>query len=168
MTPSVEIWRHIPEFPGYSVSDFGRIINEDSGRIMVQRSNYAGVVHVGLTKERIQYRRSVAPLVAEAFIPRLAQNRESFDTPIHLNGDRFDNSVINLMWRPYWFAVKYTKQFRYPPSGFRTPIEEVISGLQFDTSWVAATMFGLLDREILLATLNRTYVWPTYQKFRVL
>jgi hypothetical protein len=164
----MEVWRRIPEFPNYSVSDEGRILNEDTGRIMVQRINNHGNVHVGLTKQLVQYRRSVALLVAEAYLPRLPHNRESFDTPIHLDGDKLNNCVANLMWRPYWFAYKYAKQFNAPPRGFRTPVEELTSGLTFPTSWVAATTFGLLDQEILIATVKRTYVWPTYQKFRVL
>jgi hypothetical protein len=164
----MEVWRSIPEFPNYSVSDLGRVLNTDTGRIMSQVINNTGNVYVGLTKQLVQRRRSVAKLVAQAFIPKLAQNRESFDTPIHLNGDRTDNRVTNLMWRPYWFAVKYAKQFNEPPKGFRVPIEEASTHEKFATSWDAATTYGLLDKEILVATTNRTYVWPTYQMFRVL
>lgn len=164
----MEVWRCIPDFPGYSVSDEGRVVNEETGRFMALRENTTGIVQVGLTRERRQHRRSVALLVAEAFIPKLPQHRDSFNTPIHLNGDNTNNRVVNLMWRPYWFAVKYARQFDRPPQGFRTPVEELTGKLVFDTSWDAAITFGLLDKEILVATITRTYVWPTYQRFRVL
>lgn len=130
--------------------------------------NQRGVINVGLVRNKVQYKRSVALLVAELFIPKLPSQRESFDTPIHLNGDLCDNRVTNLMWRPKWFAMKYAEQFKEGPSGFSTPIEDKMTGERFSNSWEAAIKFGLIDREILVATMNHTYVWPTYQTFRVL
>lgn len=160
-----EVWRTIPEFSSYSVSDYGRVRNNETGRIMAQLINTTGVSQVGLTKNLVQYRRSVPLLVATAFIPK---KRPEFNTPINLNGDRFDNEVANLMWRPKWFAAKYHAQFWNGERGFNVPIYETISGERFETSWEAAIKYGLIDREILVATTNRTYVWPSYQVFRVI
>lgn len=163
----MEVWRQIPEFPNYSVGDEGHVRNDATGRFLAKLVNQYGVVNVGLCRNGNQYKRSLPLLVAKAFIPKLAQHSE-FDTPINLDGDRLNNRVTNLMWRPYWFAVKYAQQFHNGERGFDVPIEDVMTGEQFKTSWEAAIKYGLLDREILIATLNRTYVWPTYQKFRVL
>jgi hypothetical protein len=93
-----------------------------------------------------------------------------FNTPIHLNGDKDDNRADNLTLRPLWFAREYHKQFESPPRGLRIPVEitnGVGLGEFFKTSWDAAIKYGLLDREILIATLNQMYVFPTYQRFRV-
>lgn len=160
-----EVWRTIPEFPSYSVSTRGRVQNDETERIMAQLLNTTGVVQVGLTRGLVQYRRSVPLLVASAFIPK--KNLE-FTTPINLSGDRFDNEVSNLMWRPKWFAVKYHAQFRNGERGFNVPVYETTTGEEFETSWEAAIKYGLIDREILIATTNRTYVWPSYQIFRVI
>jgi hypothetical protein len=168
MNPALEVWRSIREFPGYSVGDEGHVRNDDTGRIMAMLVNQHGIGYVGLTKNYRQYKRSVAVLVATAFTPKLAQHRDAFDTPINLNGDRIDNRASNLMWRPRWFAVKYFRQFHSNERGFNVPIEEIGTRERFKTSWDAALKYGLLDREILVATLNRTYVWPSYQRFRVL
>jgi hypothetical protein len=162
-----EVWQPIPEFLGYEVSDQGRVMNASTGRFMALLRNQYGNVNVGLSKGKMQYKRSVALLVCEAFNPKNPMHR-SFDTPIHLNGDLSDNRAVNLMWRPRWFAMKYIKQFEKGPSGFRTPIQDIASKEIFPTSWEAALTYGLLDNEILVATLNRTYVWPTYQTFHVL
>lgn len=164
----MEIWRTIRSFPGYSVSDYGRVRNDETERVMALLKNQQGIVNVGMTMNHVQYKRSVALLVATAFLPKQPQQRDAFDTPINLDGDRSNNHVINLMWRPRWFAVKYFRQFHSYQRGFDVPIEEVNTGERFETSWEAAIKYGLLDREILLATLNRTYVWPSYQKFRVI
>jgi hypothetical protein len=122
----MEEWREIRFYPGYSVSTHGRVRNDDTGRMMTLMVNQRGIVNVGLTRSRQQQRLSVAVLVADAFVPRPI--RESFNSPINLNGDRFDNRVENLLWRPKWFAIKYFQQFKSSIRGFRVPVEEVLSG----------------------------------------
>lgn len=158
------LWEPIDEFPNYSVSNTGQVRNENTGHILVLTRNQYGLVQVGLMKNGNQYKRGIAKLVALAFLD--PPPTEAFNTPINLDGDRLNNEVENLMWRPRWFAVKYHKQFEKPSRGFNSPIFEVKTGEQFPNSWAAATKYGLLDREIYIATLNRTYVWPTYQEFR--
>lgn len=149
------------------MSNFGRIRNDDTDRILTLTVNQHGVVQVGLVRNGAQFKRSVALLVAQAFLD--PPHPETFDTPIHLDGDKFNNHIDNLMWRPRWFAVRYQRQFslNIEPS-IPQPIKEIHTRQRFDDSWHAATTFGLLDREILSSVMHRTYVWPTYQQFRVL
>ena len=162
----MEEWREIRDFPGYSVSDQGHIRNDETGRILALLRNQQGLYYVGLSKNLVQHKRSVPLLVAEAFLPEPPY--ETFDTPINLDGDRHNNSANNLEWRPRWFAVKYFQQFH---GGYREEVlksvEEEMTGEWFSKTWVAATKYGLLHRELLVATLNRTDVWPTHQKFRM-
>jgi hypothetical protein len=160
------MWAVIDEFPEYSVSDRGEVRRDDTGNFMSIGLNQYGVAQVSLMKGGTQYRRGVAKLVSSYFLE--PHELSTFGTPINLNGDRSDNHVDNLMWRPRWFAVKYHRQFDEPPGGFREPIVDIATGEEFETSWEAAIKYGLLDREILIATLNRTYVWPTYQEFRTI
>lgn len=160
----MEEWRVIAGFPRYAVSNMGKVRNEDTGRLMVFQQNQHGNIHVGLMAAGRQCKRSVPLLVARAFVPRPIH--QAFDTPINLDGDRWNNASYNLAWRPRWFALKYHHQFHEEPAGFAVPIQEVKSGEIFDNSWHAATKYGLLDREIFTATMNQTYVWPTYQVFR--
>lgn len=157
-------WKVIPDFPDYSVSNRGQIRNDDTGRVLALTRNQNGLVQVGLMNGHHQHKRGVALLVAKAFLPPPVP--ETFDTPINLDGDRLNNATENLMWRPRWFAVRYHQQFHNDKRGFRGPIQEIRTGELFPNSWQAAITYGLLDIEILVATLNRTYVWPTYQRFR--
>jgi len=159
-------WAPIEEFPGYAVSPDGRVRNLDSGRLLVLTRNQQGVIQVGLMKDREQYKRGVALLVAKAFLD--PPPSPAFNTPINLDGDRSNCEVENLAWRPRWFAIKYHQQFHNDLRGFQEPIIEINTKETFNNSWEAAIKYGLLDREILIATLNRTYVWPTYQEFRVI
>lgn len=158
-------WSTIPEFNNYEVSDGGQVRNKDTGRIMGLTQNQNGVVQVGMMRNRCQYRRGVALLVASAFLD--PPPNDAYNTPINLDGVRTHNHVDNLAWRPRWFAVKYHQQFHNGKRGFDNPIRDTKTGEVFPTSWDAAMKYGLLDREIMIATLNRTYVFPTFQEFEL-
>lgn len=161
-----EEWRKIEGFSGYSVSNLGSIRNDESGRLMAQCTNNRGLMQVGLTKNKVQYRRSVALLVAEAFVTR-GTNESAFDTPINLDGNRRNNSVLNLLWRPRNFAIRYIAQFQQSGPCFSRPVEIIETGEQFDTSWEAAIQKGILDREIAFSVMTKNYVWPIYKHFRL-
>lgn len=160
----MENWQEILDFDHYSVSNRGRVRNDKTQRIMRQVVNQRGFVYVGMMKRGRQHKASVPVLVARAFLP--PHPNETFTSPIHLDGDRFNNDVDNLMWRPVGFAIEYYRQFAYPKYGITVPLEEVKTGEIFPDSRAVAQTFGLLEKEIVLAVTNRTYVWPTYQMFR--
>jgi NUMOD4 motif len=160
-----EQWKTIDRFPRYSVSDLGRVRFDKSGRILRCNENQYGLLQVGLMDEGIQRHRSVPLLVAKAFLPELPG---PFDTPINLDGDRHNNQVDNLVWRPRWFAIKYNQQFRYP---YENPIEALIMDLKTheisENSFECAKRYGLLEKDLVVSIMNRTYVWPTYQQFGI-
>lgn len=161
-----ETWVPIDRFPQYSISDHGKIRNDDTGRILVLSENQYGVVCVGLMRNGVQRHRSVAKLVAQTFIPSPARH---FDTPINLDGDRHNNHVDNLVWRPRWFAVMYNRQFRRPyPNPIEAEILDPKTGEISKNSFDCATRYGLLEKDVVLSILNRTYVVPTFQEFQVL
>jgi hypothetical protein len=160
-----EEWRNIRSFPEYSVSSEGRVRNNRTRRILAQSLNQQGIPMVGLTRNGEHYKRGVALLVATAFIPR---PKGPFDTPINLDGDRENNHVINLMWRPRWFAVFYHKQFKHPPKlRIHQPIIDIKSRIISPNSHICSMTYGLLEHDLVLSIVNRTYVWPTYQRFEL-
>lgn len=160
-----ERWKKIRGFPDYSVSNTGFIQSEKSGKILSQSENQFGVLYVGMMKNGKQWHRSVPLLVARAFIPN---NRAAFDTPINLDGDRFNNSVENLSWRPRWFAIRYNQQFKHPYEySINEPIEDIKTKEVTESSFECARRYGLLEEDVVLSIINRTYVWPTYQEFRI-
>lgn len=160
-----ERWSEISDFPNYSVSDWGKVMNNQSGRLITPAINSRGVVIVGLMlNAKQQAKRSLALLVANAYV--LKPSKPAFNTPIHLNGDVTNNHYTNLEWRPLWFARKYKQQFHDDHPTFDRPIEDVETGITYKDSWSAAIHHGLLDYEIYMSMINNTYVWPTGQIFR--
>jgi NUMOD4 motif-containing protein len=161
----MERWIHISEFPGYSVSNKGRVRNDETGRVLALLKNQAGNVHVGMTRGGVQYKRSVAKLVAKAFLTH--NTLEAFDTPIHLDGDKENCDVGNLDWRPRWFAARYHSQFQsYPKVSFNGPVRVAGGPERFRTTWDAVMKFGILEASITESILTGKGVWPTYQIFK--
>lgn len=160
-------WRPIAGFDGYSVSSEGDIRNDFTGfllkRYILQNREFPVV---GLMRQGRQFKRSVARLVANAYLE--PHKLETFDTPICLDGDRTNCKVNNLTWRPLWFAVAYNRQFIQP---YTYHIDRYVcekkSGLRFLDSFEAAKWYGVLEKDLVLSILNRTYVWPVYLFFEV-
>lgn len=159
-----ERWVDLLEFPGYSVSDFGRVLNNRTGCFLTPARNTRGLAIVGLMQTGIQRKRSIPVLVANAFV--LKPSNPSFDTPVNLDGNPMNNHYTNITWRPLWFARKYSRQFTDGHATFDRRVEDVETGEVYENSMHAASVNGLLDVEIYLSMLNNTYVWPTGQIFR--
>lgn len=161
----MEEWEPVKFFPGYSVSSHGRIRTDRTERILALNPNQFGVLQVGMMRDGEQRHRSVPLLVASAFVPSPG---EAFDTPINLDGDRNNNRVENLAWRPRWFAIKYNKQFRHPyHNRINSPIMDLRTHEISVNSLECAKRYGLLEEDVVLSIVNRTYAWPTYQEFGV-
>lgn len=159
-----ERWRDLLEFPSYSVSDHGRVLNTRTGFYLTPTRNSRGLAIVGLMRSSVQHKRSLGLLVADAFLSKL--DNLAFNTPINLDGDRMNNHYTNLAWRPLWFARKYSQQFTDGHPTFEYPIEDIETRVIYPNSMDASVANGLLDVEIYLAMVNNTYVWPTGQIFR--
>lgn len=167
-----ENWMEIESFRGYSISDWGRVRNDVTGRNLVACINQQGIAYVGLRRGQTQFNRSIAPLVAEAFLP--PSPFPSFDTPINLDGDRTNNHISNLMWRPRWFAMKYHHQFSRYREVKPTPVKDMSSGEEFNDIWEVVVKYGLLFMDIYYMVSNIHWLhssevaWPTGQQFRLL
>lgn len=88
------MYKQIEEFPNYSISEEGRVINTKYNREITQYLNNQGYFEVNLWKNGIGKNRSIHRLVALAFIPNLENKKEVN----HKNSDRRNNSIDNLEW----------------------------------------------------------------------
>jgi hypothetical protein len=89
----MEEWRVITEFPNYSISNLGNVLNTLTNKIM-KLNKKGGYYHIGLTNNNIRKTIKVHRLVAVYFIP----NPENKPEVNHKNKNKFDNSLNNLEW----------------------------------------------------------------------
>lgn len=160
-----EEWTDVPDFPEYSISNYGRVRSIRLDRLLAWSPIYYNIPTVGMMRDGVQMRRSVPVLVCRAFIPQPAPH---FDTPIHLDGDRTNCRVDNLAWRPRWFAINYHKERQnvtYPE--WTKDFRLLETGELFGHPSEAAMKYGELERQIHRSLYagretfphNHHYVW---------
>lgn len=175
MKTEQEVAKVIEDFPRYEVTTFGRVFNRETGREMAQNQIQYGIVTVSLmqdveividgytTHQSIQKSRSVKSLVAKAFVEG---HSDVFDTPIQLDGNRENLHASNIMWRPRWFAIRYTRQMYNQEEWFFTiPIVDTTNDVIYDSIFDAATTMGLLCRDIKMSLHNDKPVFPYGTQF---
>jgi hypothetical protein len=159
-------WVTIPDFPDYLISNQGDVLNKSSGRWLHKSYTKEGAVKVGLVRLGKQYTRSVKVLVAESFVPG---KDETFNTPIHLDGNEDHNSEDNIVWRPRWFAWKYTNQFHNVTENDHIgPLREIATDIRYYDIYQAAISNGLLFVDIRKSIALRESVFPTFQRFEMM
>lgn len=153
-----ERWYELDEFPDYAVSDLGSVHNIKTGMPRKTSINQQGIVKITLYQGRELITRSVAVMVAEAFVEGKS---EFFNTPIHLDGDRENCTADNLMWRPRWFAVQYHRQFESDVfHNMDVHIRDVATGMEFYSVKDACMHFGLYYNDVY-----RSYVHNEETRF---
>ena len=88
---NTEIWKDAPGFPGYQVSNAGRVC---SNRGILKQDFVKGYFRVRLYRDRKVFRIFVHRLVAFAFVP----NPYGFPQINHKNEIKTDNRPDNLEW----------------------------------------------------------------------
>lgn len=158
-----EVWRVVDEFPSYLVSDHGQVMNKETGRIIRPSVTTKGTVKIGLIGGDQQQTRSLAKLVAEAFV---VGRSDIFNTPIQLDGNPRNNYADNLLWRPRWFAWKYRHQFlEFEPGSNRGPIIDMDSKVLYLDMVEAAVKNGLLIHDVWRTIVIKQPAFPTWQMF---
>lgn len=154
----------IADFPGYEITNHGRVFNLHTGREMVLSPTQHGDLTVGLTKGGHQYRFSVKGLVARAFVEG---ETDIFNTPTLLDGDKHNLYFENIVWRPRWFAWKYSRQFSHPELWYSNgPIYENTEGVLYDSFIDASVHNGILCSDIRTSIYHgELMVFPTGQMF---
>lgn len=165
-----EQWREIRDFPGYSVSNHGRIYTEryGEGRFIQPSPNNFGHIRVGLVSEwdGKRYTRSVAVLVAQAFVE--APNLWS-DHVIILDGVLSNVRSDNLAWRTESAAYQYARQLKQAqPVYFQNlAVTNLDRNIEYDCIVQAGMCEGLLFKDIWRSTYSGSRVPPYGHVFEV-
>lgn len=160
-----EIWEEIPEFPDYQISSFGRVFHTSTGKYMTPSPMMSGHLKVSFTRERIT--RSVALLVAEAFIePPDARS----NCVVIKNGDLSNVAAYNLCWRPRYFSWLYRRQF---------PVEEQplhfknlrVRNLNLHVDYPCVVDCGIAEGVLFQDIWDSTYLgrlpYPFHHKYKI-
>jgi len=162
-----ENWAPIDGYPLFEVSDQGRVRNRKTGHIKIPQFNQDNCANVLLVARGRQSRRSIAVMVAEAFMEEPPHDWNA--SPVHLDGDRTNCAVENLAWRPRWFAIRYHQQFhRGIAYGFKGGVQHIETGEIFEDVRDAAQKFGMLEEDIIVSAHSATPVFPTWHRFQLL
>jgi len=157
------VWKDIKGAKGYSVSNLGDVRNKSTDHIIKPQITKNGILYVPLYVNGEKVTRSVKVLVAKAFVPG---RTKVFDTAINMDGDKRNNRADNLVWRPRWHAVKYSRQFLVEyPHGKKGPVQELLEGVIFETVVEAGVGNGVLFRDVFASCRTGAPVFPTRQVF---
>ena len=90
-----EIWKTVPSFPKYEVSNLGNIRNKVTLKNLSKKNLRSGYIRSGLYNSNGKQKTfDLHRVVAETFIPNLEKKK----TVNHKNHDKLDNRVDNLEW----------------------------------------------------------------------
>lgn len=144
----------IEDFPPYEVSEQGRVRNGDTGRELGTYDNGHGIRQVVIRRNTRNVARAVHRLVADAFLDPAPDDC----VPMFRDGDRTNICPENLVWKPRWFAVKWTRQGNQTHPRDLRRVRMVRTGVIYENSLECARAIGGLEELVLLTAQSR---WET-------
>jgi hypothetical protein len=94
MNRAFERWKVIDDYDNYSVSSFGRVRNDTTGKVLKARIGTQGYYNVGLCKNGKAKTLNVHRMIAIAFIPN-PLNKRCVD---HKDNNPKNNNLTNLSY----------------------------------------------------------------------
>jgi hypothetical protein len=94
MQNNFEIWKQVSGYENYYVSNFGRVKNVETEKLLKQSEDKNGYFRVSLSKDNKRTTFRIHRLVAIEFI----DNRNNKKCVDHIDGDRKNNFIGNLRW----------------------------------------------------------------------
>lgn len=135
-----ESWKSIEEFPIYSVSNLGKVRNEETGNILIGGYDKDKYRQVTLCYKGKQYNRRICRLVAIAFIP----NPHNLPQVNHKDEDKENDAYYNLEW----CTVEYNNNYGQRTNETRKKIICVETGKIYEGLRVAERYTGISHNSI--------------------
>lgn len=151
-----EHWEELEDYPGYAVSDMGRVKNTKTRRILRQSDNGSGCMIVNLQRYRRAHVCQVRWLVAEIFLG-VPDDLDSI--PQFKDGDYRNCRADNLEWMNrsdvHWRL--YQRGQGMDPDN--RPVEILDTGEVYRNIFDCARAIGGLARDIHRSMYNRQYTY---------
>lgn len=129
-----EVWAELVNFPGYAVSNHGRVINLRTNVMLRPRRNSYGYTRVALRKDGTTHDVYIHHLVASTFITNYHRR-----VGVKHAGDNGDNHINNLRFQK---GRRLGTVVRNPPKARARRIEVVETGMRFLTVESCANYIG--------------------------
>jgi hypothetical protein len=107
---NMEIFKIIKHHPNYEISNYGRVRNRETGKILkttphVRKGRKDPTKYLRIELKRPRSKHLVHRLVAEAFLP----NPEDFESINHIDENGMNNFVDNLEWCTHRYNCIYSR-----------------------------------------------------------
>lgn len=101
----MEIWKDIPNYPKYQISNLGRVrsLKGEQPLILKTYKYTNGYVNAALWKNKRTHKMLLHRLVAKAFIP----NPNGYNEVNHKDEDKTNNRADNLEWCDHRYNLNY-------------------------------------------------------------
>ena len=139
----------IPNYPNYSVTKDGKVINNKTNRELKPILGNVGYYQVSLSNKGESRNLTIHRLVANVFLSNDENKREVN----HINGIKTDNRLINLEWatssenRQHAFDTglkKYTERQRTINSELMSkPVLDTQTGIFYNSAKEASRLLGI-------------------------
>ena len=130
----MEIWKKIEGYENYSVSTYGRVRNDKTGRILKPMDKNKGYLYVNLQDKCHRIHR----LVAQTFIP----NPNNYPIVNHKDEDKSNNNVKNLEWCTSQYNNTYGTVVERRVNSNKTRIPVVVDGVYYISLKSTEKIFG--------------------------
>lgn len=162
-----EKWKQIAEFPNYDVSNYGKIYTRRTQQFVQTSLTNHGHLKVSLSDGGERHTRSVALLVARAFV---SPPQPNCDHVMLLNGDLSDLRATNIVWRPRWYAWKYKAQLKdVQPLHYRNlPVRNKTTRQEYNSIIEAGITEGLVYKYIWLSTNTGHLTFPHGDTYEII
>lgn len=127
--------RIIENYPNYTISDKGDVINIKTNKQLKPYTRKDGYVVVSLSKGGKKYKCYLHRLVAETFIP----NPDNLPQVNHIDEDKTNNCVSNLEWITPKDNCNHGTRNERQGLGHSKPIEQYDLEGNFIKEWDSAT-----------------------------
>ncbi len=158
----IEEWRDVVGWEGiYSVSNYGKVMNNKTAKLRKFRKEKLGYLSVDLWNNGYMKRLKIHRMVAQAFLPN------TFDKPQvnHIDGNKENNVCYNLEWTTakensiHAYKTGLSKPMRGEQHGRSKLTKEQAMHIRYspDKDYVLATLFSVSPR--LVRKIKHNDIW---------